>query len=477
MLKIFNTLTRKKDFFFSVCSKKINMYVCGITVYDSCHIGHGRTFTIFDVILKYFKHCQYKVKYVRNITDIDDKIIQKSRINKENIYSLTQRMISNMLYDFKKLGITLPQYQPRATNHINTIIYMIEKLLKNKHAYIAKNGDVVFSISSYLNYGSFSNQSLKKLKYFNNIDLSNIKRDRKDFILWKKQVCLDDPCWKSPWGYGRPGWHIECSAINYDYFLNNIDIHGGGIDLLFPHHENERAQSICFHNTQYGHFWIHVGMLLVKNKKMSKSLNNALILKKILKIYNSEVVRYFFLSTHYRSPLYYSQENLEKSKNALIKLYFILYTSMLKDKVLTTNILYQYNNKFSIYFYSALNDDFNIPKALSILFQLERKIQFYLKYDNVILANQLAYQLKYLANIIGLLDQDPINFLNQCHFFCTSYSLQQHDNYIIDIIRKRNIARKYKLWEKADKLRDKLYALNVIFQDTKDGTLWKNRYF
>ncbi|CAL4043271.1 Cysteine--tRNA ligase [Buchnera aphidicola (Phyllaphis fagi)] len=476
MLKIFNTITKKKEFFFSNNFKKINMYVCGVTVYDYCHIGHGRTFTFFDMIVKYLQHCRYKFNYVRNITDIDDKIIQKSKMNKEKFSSLTKRMILEMKTDFKKLGLQSPTFQPLATHHINTIINMIQVLLDNKNAYIAINGDIIFSVSSYLKYGVFSSQLLNKLQNNNKKNILNIKYNNQDFVLWKKQVFLDDPCWESPWGKGRPGWHIECSAINHDYFSSNFDIHGGGIDLLFPHHENERAQSICFNSIyQYGNYWMHVGMLLIRNKKMSKSLDNSLSLKNILKTYDSEVIRYFFLSTHYRSPLYYSQKNIQKSCIDLRKLYFILYKSSIKDLMITDKISHKYYY-LSVYFYKSMNDDFNTPQAISILFKLAQKISFYLNNYHIVLAKQLAYQLKYLANTIGLLSQDPIIFLNKYNSLNKFNDINQN-NYIIEIIKKRNIARKYNLWGKADKLRNKLYKLNIILEDTPCGTLWKKGNF
>lgn len=414
MLKIFNTLTKEKEYFYSCNKNIVNIYVCGVTVYDHCHIGHARTFTVFDVVIRYLKYCQYHVTYIRNITDVDDKIIKAANANHEDFYYLTNRMIDSMQEDFLKLGLLKPHFEPKVTDHIQYIIEMIQKLIYQKNAYVADNGDVVFSIKNCKNYGLLSKQKLNTLK-INYRSTSKDKKCRYDFVLWKKLHILNQPNWDSPWGFGRPGWHIECSAINHKYFGKNIDIHGGGIDLLFPHHENEHAQSTCFYNTQnYSKYWMHVGALLVQNQKMSKSLNNTVFLKNLLKKYDSEIIRYFLLLTHYRKPLLYSIDNLSKAVNSVRKLYFALDKLDISHVVFRTKFSLKYQF-FCTNFYNAMNDDFNTPAAISVLFSLLKKINTSFKNNNIHVAMQLLYQLKYLSNIIGLLNKTPYLFLKKTY--------------------------------------------------------------
>ncbi|WP_343128112.1 cysteine--tRNA ligase [Buchnera aphidicola (Takecallis taiwana)] len=410
MLRIFNTLTKKKEVFSSIFFKIVNIYVCGITVYADCHIGHARTFTVFDMIIRYLQYCKYKVKYIRNITDIDDKIIQAARLNNESVINLTHRMIQSMQQDFLNLGLLKPELEPRVTLHIQDIIIIIQKLIQKKYAYLAQNGDILFSISSYQNYGILSRQKLNQLKISINYHNKDFVHD---FVLWKKVDEHDIPNWNSPWGLGRPGWHIECSAINYKYFGKNLDIHGGGVDLLFPHHENECAQSTALYNTKsYGKYWIHVGALSINNTKMSKSLRNSILLKHLLTIYDAEVIRYFFLLTHYRKPLQYNVNNLKKSKISLRKLYTALEKFDCHHPVLKTqfSLKYQY---FCINFHNAMFNDFNTPYAISILFSLLKKINIAFKDENQFVTMQLLYQLRYLSNTIGLLIQNPSIFLKK----------------------------------------------------------------
>ncbi|CAL4323054.1 Cysteine--tRNA ligase [Buchnera aphidicola (Pterocallis alni)] len=407
MLKIFNTITKKKEYFNTIFLNIVNMYVCGVTVYDHCHIGHARTFTVFDMIIRYLKHQKYKVNYVRNITDIDDKIIKRSELNKESIFDLTVRMIYSMHMDFSNLGLIKPTFEPRITHYINYIIYIIKKLLHNKNAYISSNGDVVFSVLSYRNYGNLSKQLLSKLKSNN---FNHSKKLEYDFVLWKKVKLSNQPHWTSPWGPGRPGWHIECSAINHAFFGKHLDIHGGGSDLLFPHHENEKAQSNCLYNSSYGNYWIHVGSLLVNNKKMSKSLNNTIYLNSLLKKYNSEIIRFFFLCTHYRKPLLYNQNNLIQNSLGLKRLYLVL-SQYISDTNPFISKFQVHNSFFCTRFYDAMNDDFNTPKAISILFELCKEINILLKAGKKNHSIKLMHQLKFLSNSIGLLKQNPIDFL------------------------------------------------------------------
>ncbi|CAL4323190.1 cysteine--tRNA ligase [Buchnera aphidicola] len=411
MLKIFNTITKKKEIFIPYFSNIVNFYVCGITVYDYCHIGHARTFISFDMMIRYLNHCKYKVKYIRNITDIDDKIINKSKKFNKKISDFTDEMIINMNKDFLDLGLIPPYIEPRVTNHINDIIFMIEKLISKNHAYIGLNGDVLFSVNSFKKYGRLSKQNKYKLKMNNLVNLMDEKNSDYDFVLWKKKSFLDSPNWNSPWGFGRPGWHIECSAINNVFFGKYIDIHGGGSDLIFPHHENEIAQSVCYNNQKdYGKYWVHVGSLLIKNQKMSKSLLNTILLRDLLKKYNSEIIRYFFLSTHYRKPLYYNSDNIYRSVFSLRKFYIVLQN--LYNKIIIKNkffvLKYQY---FCIDFYHAMYDDFNTPKAISVLFSILKEVNLLLRENKLFLATQLIFQLKYLSRILGLLNQDPKKFL------------------------------------------------------------------
>ncbi|HMI76906.1 MAG TPA: cysteine--tRNA ligase, partial [Buchnera sp. (in: enterobacteria)] len=366
MLKIFNTLTGKKEVFKPIFYKKINMYVCGITVYDLCHIGHGRTFVCFDIIVRYLRYLGYEVQYIRNITDIDDKIIALSNKNKESITTFTRRMISYMHNDFFKLNLLSPDQEPRATQHISCMIDMISDLLNLKHAYISKNGDVMFSITSDINYGILSKQFIKNLQITNRIkDNQSQKNHIFDFVLWKIAK-KNEPYWVSPWGNGRPGWHIECSAMSKMILGDSFDIHGGGSDLLFPHHENEIAQSTCVNRVKYVNYWLHTGIVIIKNKKMSKSLGNIDTLQDVLKNYHAEVIRYLLISTHYRHPLYYSKNSLKHAEISLLILYRALRGTNFK-KIIDNNL------SIALDFKNAMNDDFNTPKVLSIFLKVAHK--------------------------------------------------------------------------------------------------------
>ncbi|QCI17868.1 cysteine--tRNA ligase [Buchnera aphidicola (Acyrthosiphon lactucae)] len=464
MLKIFNTLTKKKEIFKPIKKDKINLYVCGVTVYDFCHIGHGRTFVAFDMIVRYLRFSGFQVKYIRNITDVDDKIILKSIKEKTKINDFTNSMIKEMHKDFNLLGISPPDEEPCVTDYINKIIEMIIKLIQKGHAYINKNGDVIFSINSDPNYGVLSRQSLKLLKSGSRIPENKMKENPLDFTLWKVSK-KKDFSWNSPWGRGRPGWHIECSAITNVFFNNSVDIHGGGSDLLFPHHENERSQSVCFNNKSKINFWMHTGMVIINNKKMSKSLGNAHFLRNVLKECNPEVLRYFFLSTHYRHPIHYCEKNLNQ---AYISLKY-LYTALYNTHPFLNN---EEGVNFELEFYDAMNDDFNTPKVFSIFFKIARKINFF-KNKDVLKTNNFAFRLKYLANNLGFLLQNPEDFL-QKKTTLNSYTLKK----IQFLIEKRNIARQSKLWKEADKIREKLISLNIILEDLPNKTIWrKNKKF
>ncbi|QJC32323.1 cysteine--tRNA ligase [Enterobacteriaceae endosymbiont of Donacia dentata] len=467
MLKIFNTLSKKKKKFYPINKKIVKMYVCGVTPYDICHIGHARTFIIFDIIIRYLKFLGYKTKYVRNITDIDDKIIDIAKKKKQNINDITKKIINKISQDFNKLNILIPDFEPKVTDHINDIIKIINILLINNSAYIAKNGDIMFSIKKYLNYGILSKQKINLLKLNKKIKNIFIKNNYKDFVLWKL-TCKSDIGWISPWGYGRPGWHIECSTLSHKYLGNFFDIHGGGNDLIFPHHENELAQSSCINKSFYVNYWIHTGMIITKNKKMSKSLNNTFKIKDILLKYNKEIIRYFLTITHYRSPIIYSEDKLKQAELAVQKLYISMY-----------NISYIYNHKnietnfFSLenQFYNAMNDDFNTPRAYSILFKISHKINIANNNKKYLIANYFILKLKKLGNILGLLFYNPKDYLENngnLNDYYNKYEIEK-------LIKQRNIARNNHLWEKADYIRNKLKNKNILLEDTNNGTIWKKK--
>ncbi|QJC35127.1 cysteine--tRNA ligase [Enterobacteriaceae endosymbiont of Donacia proxima] len=467
MLKIFNTLSKKKEFFSPINKKQVKIYVCGITTYDVCHIGHGRTFIIFDVIIRYLKFLGYKIKYIRNITDINDKIINIAKKKNQNIRYFTKNIINNISKDFNNLNILPPNFEPKVTDHITDIIQVIAKLLINNAAYIAKNGDIIFSIKKYLNYGILSRQKINLLKSTLRIKNINFKKNYKDFILWKLTSKLEIG-WISPWGYGRPGWHIECSTLSRKYLGKCFDIHGGGNDLIFPHHENELAQSSCIDKNFYVNYWIHTGMIIVNNKKMSKSLKNTLKIKDLLSQYNKEVVRYFLTATHYRSPIIYHESKLIQAQLILQKLYIsLLY------KNYSYNIRKLKNNFFLLeqQFYNAMNDDFNTPKAYSILFKISRKINIAYQKKKYLITNYLILKLKKLGNILGILFYNPKTYLQKNTNLHDFYNI----NEIKQLIKIRNIARHNKLWEKADLIRKKLEDKNISLEDTINGTIWKKK--
>ena len=323
MLQIHNTITRQKEDFVPITPGKIGMYVCGVTVYDLCHIGHARTFVNFDMIVRYLRYCGYDVKYVRNITDIDDKIIKRAQEKGVSAKDLAEHFIQEMYEDFDKLNIKRPDLEPRATDNIDAIISLVQRLIDKGHAYVASNGDVMFAIDSFKNYGRLSGQKLEELNAGARIEVEKAKHNPFDFVLWK-QSKPGEPAWESPWGMGRPGWHIECSAMNSKYLGETFDIHGGGSDLIFPHHENEIAQSCCAFDSKYVNYWMHSGMVMIDHEKMSKSLNNFFTIREVLEHYDAETIRFFLLSAQYRSPLNYTQDNLNKAKASLERLYTAL---------------------------------------------------------------------------------------------------------------------------------------------------------
>ncbi|EJD6613706.1 cysteine--tRNA ligase [Providencia huaxiensis] len=462
MLQIFNTLSRQKEEFKPIHAGKIGMYVCGITIYDLCHIGHGRTFVAFDAISRYLRYLGYDLNYVRNVTDIDDKIIKRAAENNESVEALTTRMLAEMHKDFDALNILRPDSEPRATRHISEIIELTQSLIERGHAYVAGNGDVMFEVKTDPNYGLLSRQDLEQLQAGARVEVADVKRNPMDFVLWKMSK-HGEPSWESPWGLGRPGWHIECSAMNSKTLGNHFDIHGGGSDLMFPHHENEIAQSTCAHDGPYVNYWMHSGMVMVDREKMSKSLNNFFTIRDVLEYYDAETVRYFLLSGHYRSQLNYTEENLKQARTALERMYTALRGT---DK----SAVPAGGEEFKARFIEAMNDDFNTPEAYSVLFDMVREVNR-LKSEDMSAANGMAAQLRELAGVLGLLEQDPESFLKG--------GAQTEDDAevakIEALIQQRLDARQNKDWAQADAARDELTAMGVVLEDGAAGTTWRRK--
>jgi len=460
MLKIYNTLTRQKEEFKPINAGKVGMYVCGVTIYDLCHIGHGRTFVSFDVVSRYLRYLGYDLTFVRNITDIDDKIIKRANENGETCDSLTERLIGEMHADFDALNMKRPDIEPRATEYIAEIIELVEKLIERGFAYVADNGDVMFEIAKYDDYGKLSRQDLEQLQAGARVEIESAKRSSLDFVLWKMSK-PGEPTWESPWGPGRPGWHIECSAMNSSILGNHFDIHGGGSDLQFPHHENEIAQSCCAHGTDYVNTWMHSGMVMVDREKMSKSLGNFFTIRDVLGHYDAETVRYFLMSGHYRSQLNYSEENLNQARASLERLY-----TSLRGLDLSTPAAggEEYVQRFT----EAMNDDFNTPEAYSVLFDMAREINR-VKTEDVATASALGSLMRELADVIGILYQDPEAFLK---------GDSGNDDEVAEIealIKLRNDSRAAKDWANADMARDKLTEMGIVLEDGAAGTTWRRK--
>ena len=458
MLKIYNTLTQKKEIFKSLVDKKINMYVCGMTVYDYCHLGHARVMLVFDVVVRYLRSQGFEVNYVCNITDIDDKIIQRAHENKETFQELTQRYIQALEEDMKALGVISPTKQPRATSYIAEMQALISVLLEEEIAYRAVSGDIYYDVKKFPSYGKLSHRHLDELQAGIRVEVSEDKKNPLDFVLWK-MAKPGEPAWDSPWGRGRPGWHIECSAMSMQCLGEHFDIHGGGFDLIFPHHENEIAQSEGVTHKTFANTWMHVGYLQVNKEKMSKSLGNFFTIRDILKKYHPEVIRYFILSSQYRSPLHYSEEILNNAQLALERLYLVLREFNLKENIKPAS------SRFRERFLSSMNDDFNTPEALAVLFEIAREINR-IKNENEEEAKMLAYELREEAAILGLLTEEPSNFLQK--------SSKEIDVKRIEmLIQQRVLARLEKDWKQADKIRDELFALGVVIEDAEGKTRWR----
>ncbi|MDV6326470.1 cysteine--tRNA ligase [Idiomarina sp. PL1-037] len=455
-LTVFNTLTRKKQSFEPIQPGHVGIYVCGVTTYDYCHIGHARTYVAFDIVVRYLRKLGYSVKYVRNITDLDDKIIKRAAENGEDFHQVTERFIREMHKDFDALNLVRPDIEPRVTGHMDEIIQMIERLVENGNAYEAGNGDVLFDVSTFNDYGKLSRQDLEQLQAGSRVDVDAAKQDPLDFVLWKSAK-PGEPSWSSPWGEGRPGWHIECSAMNKKHLGSTFDIHGGGSDLSFPHHENEIAQSCCANQSEYVKYWMHSGMVQVDNEKMSKSLGNFFTIRSVLEQYDAETVRYFLLSSHYRSQLNYTQENLDQAHSALERLY-----TALRD-ITPQAASEELHSKYWQSFQQAMDDDLNAPEAMSVLFEIAREINRN-RESAPDAAAQLAHVLLELAEVMGLLQQSPQEFL------------QGDDDDVAKIealIAKRNQAREDKDWAAADEARDELTNMGVVLEDGAEGTRWR----
>ncbi len=460
MLKIYNTLSKQKEEFHPINADKVGIYVCGMTVYDYCHMGHARVLVMFDVITRHLRRHFPQVEYVRNITDIDDKIIQRAIANKEDFHNLTNRFINTMHEDERALGVLAPDIEPRATDAIEQMLYMIETLIEKGMAYQGNNGDVYYSVRDFKDYGKLSGKNLDELEAGARVDIQTDKQDPLDFVLWK-MAKPDEPSWSSPWGEGRPGWHIECSAMSTHHLGNHFDIHGGGMDLAFPHHENEIAQSEGANDCAFVNTWIHVGFVNINNEKMSKSLNNFFTIRGVLASYDGETLRYFIISSHYRSGLNFSDDSLNKAKSALTRLYTAIRgLNASRAAMIEVSQRFDYEQRFV----DALDDDFNTPIALSVLFELAKTINSQRDKD-IDQASALAQLLQKLGGYIGILQADADTFLKQ--------GVVLSDNEIDEKIKRRNNARLNKDFALSDKIRDQLTSLGIVLEDSANGTSWR----
>ena len=454
-LQIFNTETRKKELFTPIHPGKVGMYVCGVTVYDLCHIGHARVMVVFDTVVRHLRALGYDVNYVRNITDIDDKIIKRALENGESIQSLTERMITEMHADETAMNVLRPDMEPKATEHMDEIRHMIETLIEKGFAYPADNGDVYFKVKSFKEYGRLSGKNIDDLESGARVDVNEVKQDPLDFVLWKASK-ENEPSWNSSWGKGRPGWHIECSAMSKKCLGNHFDIHGGGMDLSFPHHENEIAQSECATGEHYVNTWMHCGFVRIDDEKMSKSLNNFFTIREVLKVYHPEVIRYFLLSSHYRSPVNYSEENLNSAKASVGRLY-----SALESVAITDETKADEGTSYESDFMAVMNDDFNTPKAIAVLFELAKEV-------NKSKQPGLVALLIKLANQIGLLEQDAESF-----FKSQPNDSDLTDEMIAQLIDERKTARAEKNFARSDEIRDLLIEQGIELLDSSEGTTWR----
>ncbi len=454
MLKIHNSLTRQKQDFVPIEPGKVRMYVCGMTVYDYCHIGHARFMVVFDVVRRWLRASGFVVTYVRNITDIEDKIIKRAAENGESIFDLTARFIRFMDEDAAALGVEKPDVEPRATEHIPSMLQLIDALMRKGLAYRADNGDVYYSVREFAGYGKLSGKSLEDLRAGERVEVDTAKRDPLDFVLWKAAK-PGDPSWDSPWGPGRPGWHIECSAMSEHFLGEHFDIHGGGQDLIFPHHENEIAQSEGAHGHTFVNYWVHNGFVRVDNEKMSKSLGNFFTVREVLAKYHPEVVRLFIVRAHYRSPLNYSDQHLDDARAGLARLY-----TTLRDTPPAAAAI-DWGNAYAARFREAMNDDFNTAEATAVLFELASEV-------NRTHTATAAGLLKALAGVLGLLQREPSAFL-QGGAAAGELSAER----VEALIAARAAARKAKDFAEADRIRKELEDAGIVLEDTAKGTIWR----
>jgi cysteinyl-tRNA synthetase len=462
-MQIYNTLTRRKEPFTPLEAGKVSMYVCGMTVYDYCHLGHARVMVAFDVITRYLRERGYDVNYVRNITDIDDKILKRADENQESISALTERMIAAMHEDEARLNVLPPSHEPRATGHVDDIIAMIETLIDKGFAYPAENGDVYYRVRRFADYGKLNNRQLDDMRAGARVDVDVHKEDPLDFVLWKAAK-PGEASWHSPWGDGRPGWHIECSAMSTCCLGDTFDIHGGGPDLTFPHHENEIAQSEAATGKTYVNTWMHAGAVRVDQEKMSKSLGNFFTIREVLAEHDPEVVRYLLVASHYRSAINYSLDSLSEARKSLTRFYTALDgvkldVSTESDDPAGTH----YRDRFT----EAMDDDFNTPEALAVLFDLARDVNR-AKSDAPEKARILAAELKQLGGVLGLLQQSPEAFLKGSQ----QQNLPLSESAINAKIAQRQAAKANKDFAQADAIRDELADLGIILKDSREGTTW-----
>ena len=457
MLQIHNSLTRQKEPFQPIAPGKVRMYVCGMTVYDYCHLGHARVLVVFDVVYRYLRSLGYEVTYVRNITDIDDKIIRRANENGEAFQALTERFIQAMREDAEALGVLAPTDEPRATAHIGEILAMVQTLIDKGLAYVADNGDVYYAVNRFPGYGKLSGKDPADLRAGARVEVGELKRDPLDFALWKSAK-PGEPAWDSPWGPGRPGWHIECSAMSTCALGNHFDIHGGGADLQFPHHENEIAQSEGATGEPFVNVWMHNGFVRVNEEKMSKSLGNFFTVREILRAYRAEEVRYFILTSQYRSPLNYDDDNLQQARAALTRMYTALRGLPVAEAA--------GGESFRERFQAAMDDDFNTPEALAVLFDLVREINR-LRTEDAARAAALGAELRALGSVLGILEGDADVYLRGGGGEGLS------DAEIDALIDRRRAARVAKDWAEADRIRGLLTEAGILLEDGPQGTLWR----
>lgn len=463
MLKIYNTLSRQKEVLVPIEPGKLRMYVCGMTVYDYCHLGHARVMVAFDVVARHLRASGFELTYVRNITDIDDKIIQRANENGETFQALTERFIDAMHEDERALGVLPPDHEPKATQSIHEILEMIGILIAKGHAYIGSNGDVFYSVQSFATYGRLSGKQLEDLQSGSRVDVDDAKRDPLDFVLWK-MAKPGEPSWDSPWGQGRPGWHIECSAMSTCCLGHHFDIHGGGMDLQFPHHENEIAQSEGATGDKFVNVWMHNGFVRVNEEKMSKSLGNFFTVREVLKQYRPEVIRFFILNSHYRSPLNYSQDTLNEALAGLTR----LYTALRDLPVASLNPDFG-GDDYGARFKEAMDDDFNSAEALAVLFDLAREINRQKAIDPD-RSTLLASRLRGLASHLGLLETDPELFLKSP---AATGTTDLSDEQIEGLILARQEAKTQKKWPEADRIRKELADQGIVLEDSAGKTTWR----